>query len=243
MRIAVLDDDLDQLELVKCALAAIGHDAHVFADGQSLLRVFRRETFDMLIVDWQLPDISGPEVVAWARKNLDYPLPILFVTNRREERDIVEGLAAGGDDFMSKPTRVGELIARVRAVLRRTYPTCQPGVLRFGRYRINTFEHRIEVDGTWVELKVREYELAKFFFLNVGRLLSRDHLHEAIWGACAETSSRTLDTHVSRLRSRLALRPENGYRLTAVYSVGYRLEAVGASSSHEDALAEVGARA
>lgn len=243
MRIAVLDDDLDQLELVKCALAAIGHDAHVFADGQSLLRVLRRETFDMLIVDWQLPDISGPEVVTWARKNLDYPLPILFVTSRSEERDVVEGLAAGADDFMSKPTRVGELIARVRAVLRRAYPTRQPGVLRFGRYLVNTFEHRIEVDGVWVELKVKEYELAKFFFLNIGRLLSREHLQEAIWGVHAETSSRTLDTHVSRLRSRLALRPDNGYRLTAIYSLGYRLEAVGASSGHEGALAEVGARA
>ncbi len=228
MRIAALDDDLDQLEFIERALVENGHDVHVFADGQSLLHALRREIFDLLIIDWQLRDMSGPGIVTWARRYLDYPLPVLFVTSRGEERDVVEGLVAGADDFMSKPAQVDELVARVRAVLRRAYPSAQPAVLRFGRYLVDTSERSVVFDGMRVDLKVKEFELAKFFFFNVDRVLSREQLYEAVWGGRAKTSSRTLDTHVSRLRVRLALRPENGYRLAAAYNLGYCLESAGA---------------
>ena len=91
MRVAALDDDVDQLELTKYTLQAVGHDCHVFQDGDSLLRELRRESYDLLVLDWSLPDITGPEIVQWIRDNLTERIPILFLTNRREERDIVEG--------------------------------------------------------------------------------------------------------------------------------------------------------
>ncbi|MHA7602550.1 response regulator transcription factor [Alicycliphilus sp. T452] len=226
MRIAALDDDTLQLELFARTLADMGHVCRTYTTGAALLKDLRRETFDLLIVDWQLPDIQGPEIVAWVREQLGSELPILFVTNRQEERDIVQGLASGADDFMVKPVRVGELMARIQALLRRAYPSNAKGVLEFGRYRFVPATRSLEMDGVPVELKAREYELALFLFQNIGRLLSRDHLREIIWGHSAEVISRSLDTHISRLRSLLDLRPSNGYMITAVYGVGYRFETV-----------------
>ena len=121
MRIAALDDDALQLDLFKQATEAMGHVCHTHLNGADFLREMRRETFDLLIVDWHLPDTTGPEVVRWVRKNVGTQLPILFVTHRQEERDIVEGLGSGADDFMVKPVRIGELKARVTALLRRAY--------------------------------------------------------------------------------------------------------------------------
>src|SRR5689334_3269782 len=103
MRVAVLDDDQVHLGFARQVLEGIGHDFHGFSDGRSLLRALRRETFDLLILDWELPDISGIEVMRWARENLEQPVPILFVSNRSAESDVIEGLSAGADDFMVKP--------------------------------------------------------------------------------------------------------------------------------------------
>ena len=230
MRVAALDDDAIQLELTERTLTAMGHDCHGFTDSKSLLRALRRESFDLLLLDWQLPDISGLEVLRWARQNLQEHVPVLFITNRNTEADLIEGLAAGADDFMTKPMRVGELRARVNALLRRAYHQQTPSELSFGRYRFDVARSQITIDATPVALKQKEFDLALFLFQNIGRLLSRKHLLEAVWGIEAEVSSRSLDTHVSRLRAKLGLHPEGGYRLAAIYSVGYRLETVGAAS-------------
>lgn len=226
MRIAALDDDPLQLEFFTHALTAMGHVCRSYSTGAALLKDLRRETFDLLIVDWQLPDTAGPEIVAWVRQQLGADLPILFVTNRQSESDIVQGLGCGADDYMVKPVRMAEFSARVGALLRRAYPDNAKGVLEFDRYRFVPDTRSLEMDGAPVELKAREYELALFLFQNMGRLLSRDHLREVIWGHSAEVISRSLDTHISRLRSLLDLRPANGYMITAVYGVGYRFEAI-----------------
>ncbi len=229
MRIAALDDDALQLEWVQQATESMGHVCRTYMEGAELQRALRRETFDLLIVDWQLPDTTGPKVVRWVRDNVAEPIPILFVTHRQEERDIVEGLGSGADDFMVKPVRVGELKARVSALLRRAYPDHSGAAVAFGRYRFLPETRSIELDGRPVELKNREYELALFLFQNMGRLLSRDHLKEAVWGQVPEVNSRSLDTHISRLRGQLDLRPANGFVITSVYGVGYRFEAVEAA--------------
>ena len=231
MRIAALGDDPLQLDLVRRTMASIGHECPTDESGAELLQDLRRETHDMLVLDWQLPDVSGPEVVRWVRSNLDRRMPILFMTNRREERDIVEGLAAGADDFMVKPIRVGELAARVRALLRRVYASQADAELVFGRYRFILGMPVLEMDGKAVELKHREYELALFLFQNMGRLLSREYLRAAVWGRGADIPSRSLDTHISRLRNKLELRPANGYLLTAIYGLGYRFETMAAAST------------
>lgn len=236
MRVAALDDDVDQLDLVKCTLQSIGHDCHVFAEGAALRRELQRDSFDLLVLDWHLPDITGPEIVRWVRGNLEARIPILFVTNRHEERDIVEGLSAGADDFMVKPMRVGELAARVTALLRRAYMDPQPDEQMWGRYRFVLASRRLEIDGTPVVLTHKEFDLALFLFRNPGRLLSRKHLLEAIWGntnpAGTELMSRSLDTHISRVRTVLGLRPESGYRLASIYGQGYRFETISTDESN-----------
>jgi DNA-binding response OmpR family regulator len=226
MRIAALDDEGCQLELIRHTMEEIGHECHCFTEGKVLLRDLRQQTYDLLILDWSLPDVQGPRVVRWIRQDLSSRLPILFVTNRREEEDMVEGLAAGADDFMVKPIRIGELQARVRALLRRSYPAQHNAELVFGPYHFFPLSRTLRIHGKSPELSHREYELALFLFQNLGRLLSRDHLREAVWGASVETPSRSLDTHVSRLRVKLELVPSNGFLLSAVYGLGYRLELI-----------------
>ena len=224
MRIAVLDDDRLLLEMMERVIQEMGNTCQLYETGQACLQDLRRETFDMLIVDWELPDTSGPEVIRWARQHLDASLPILFITHRSEERDIVEGLQCGADDFMTKPVRVAELKARIHALLRRAYPECTDDVQTFGPYTFTRSSLSVTFGGKEVVLTYREFALALLLFQNAGRLMSRDHLREAVWGQNSEVLSRTLDTHVSRLRQVLQLRPGNRYSIAAVYGLGYRLD-------------------
>ena len=224
MRIAVLDDDRLLLEMMERVIQEMGNTCQLYETGQACLLDLRRETFDMLIVDWELPDTSGPEVIRWVRQHLDASLPILFITHRSEERDIVEGLQCGADDFMTKPVRVAELKARIHALLRRAYPECTDDVQTFGPYTFTRSSLSVTFGGKEVVLTYREFALALLLFQNAGRLMSRDHLREAVWGQNSEVLSRTLDTHVSRLRQVLQLRPGNRYSIAAVYGLGYRLD-------------------
>ncbi len=227
MRIAVLDHDPGQTELVCKILSAAGHVCQAFANGRDMLQQLRQESCDMLILDWQVPDASGPEVTRWAREELPSNLPVLFMTSRNGEDDIIEGLAAGADDYMIKPIRRSELVTRVQALLRRAYPSqnaAEP--IQFGRYGFETRSGQLTFDGAPIELTQKEFNLALLFFRNLGRPLSRATILEAVWSRNIEIPSRTIDTHVSRVRSKLQLRPENGFRLAPVYSYGYRLEQV-----------------
>jgi DNA-binding response OmpR family regulator len=227
MRIAVLDDDRSQVELVCQVLSAAGHACHPFQSGKEMLNQLRRESFDMLILDWQVPDLTGPEVLRWVREKLPAILPVLFMTSRSGEDDIVAGLAAGADDYMIKPIRRGELVARVQALLRRAYPSQNPvEQIQFGDYVFESRTGRLMVDGNPIDVTQKEFDLALLFFRNLGRPLSRAYILEAVWARDVEIPSRTMDTHVSRVRSKLQLRPENGFRLAPVYSYGYRLEQI-----------------
>lgn len=230
MRIAAVDDDPLQLEFYAKALAAQNHAFHGFANAEALRRHLRRETFDLLIVDWQLPDANGPDLVTEIRAQYGAALPILFVTLRDSEADIMKGLASGGDDYMTKPVRLGEFTARLNALLRRAWPTSSDEVLDFGRYYFRPDRRLLEMDGQPVTLSEREYDIALLLFKHMGRLLSRDHLREAVWGYSAGVISRSLDTHISRLRSLLDLQPASGLVITAIYGIGYRLEPVDANA-------------
>lgn len=238
MRIAVVDDDLAQLDLIRAVVASMGHDCHRFENGNALLRVLPKETFDLFVVDWELPDITGLEVIRSIRERAMAPVPILMVTNRSDERDIVTGLNGGADDYMVKSSRVGELRARVMALLRRGghVPPAKEAV--WGRYRFSAQDRGVWLDGMEVTgLSSKEFDLALLMFRNLGRLLSRAHLIEAVWGIDADVSTRSLDVYMSHVRSKLSLRPDKGYRLVSVYSHGYRLEDVGpmTTTPHETA--------
>lgn len=229
MRIAVLDDDRSQSDLVCQVLTSAGHACHAFNSDKEMLNQLRRDSYDMLIIHWQVPNLSGAEVIRWARERLPATLPVLFMTSRSSEDDIVAGLAAGADDYMIKPIRRGELVARVQALLRRAYPT-QNVVeqIQFGDYIFEARTGRLTMNGKAVELTQKEFDLALLFFRNIGRPLSRAYILEAVWARNVEIPSRTMDTHVSRVRSKLQLRPEHGFKLAPVYSYGYRLEQISA---------------
>jgi DNA-binding response OmpR family regulator len=232
MRIAILDDDESQVQLVSYLLEKAGFNCHGFASGKDLLRQLRRESFDLLVLDWSVPDISGTEILSWVRGNLSQRVPVLFVTGRTSENDIVSGLAAGADDYMIKPLRGSELVARVQALLRRAYPEAVHDQISFGQYRFETSRnevHYIGLDGKPLSalLTQKEFDLALMLFRNAGRPLSRSHIREVVWGRDIEIPSRTMDTHISRIRSKLELRPEHGFRLVPVYSYGYRLDPIG----------------
>jgi two-component system, OmpR family, response regulator RegX3 len=233
VRIALLEDDSTQAETIAAWLGAAGHDVHVFGLGRDLLRHASRESFDTFLIDWMLPDQSGHEVLRWLREERGETAPAIFVTSRDAEEDIVAGLNAGADDYMVKPIRRLELLSRLDAIWRRARPredTRQ--VIDQPPYCFDLVHRRVLRNDLPVEaLTDKEFSLAIFLFQNLGRLLSRGHLLEAVWGLSADIPTRTLDTHVSRVRKKLDLHPANGFRLVPTYNYGYRLERVSSSTS------------
>lgn len=232
MRIALLEDDQDQADLVCAWLKAAGHSCHAYALGKDLVRDAQRETFDMFLLDWEVPGMSGAEVLVWIRANIAEPVPVLFVTARQREEDIVHALSSGADDYMVKPLGRLELLARVDALGRRAHPgpRADEGVLDYGRLSVDCRTRQFKLDGAEVAMTQKDFELALFLLRNLGRLRSRGYILEAVWGQSAEINTRTVDTHVSRIRGKLQLTPENGWRLSAVYQHGYRLERVDADA-------------
>ncbi|GAA5175245.1 response regulator transcription factor [Niveibacterium umoris] len=224
MRLAMLEDDRNQSSTVEGWLRDAGHDVHAFAHPRELMKVASRESFDLFLIDWMVPEISGAEVLRWLREDRADPTPVIFVTARDAEEDIVAALSAGADDYIVKPVRRLELLSRIDAVLRRVRPKEPERELSAPPYRFDLANKACSLGDTLIELTDKEFELALFLFRNVGRLYSRGHLLEAVWGRNPNVATRTIDTHVSRLRTKLALRPENGYRLTPTYNYGYRLE-------------------
>ncbi|HVZ43997.1 MAG TPA: response regulator transcription factor [Ramlibacter sp.] len=225
-RIALVEDDGAQLDLLQHIVRFLGASCVPFPSGEKLLKVLERESFDLLVVDWNLPGIQGPEIVARVRELLGPAFPIVFVTSRALESDIVAGLRAGADDYVTKPVRPLELGVRIQALLRRAYPPPRSERISFGPFVFDLAQRKAEVQGKAVELQPREFDLAVFLFTNSGRLLSRAHLMQSVMHASPDVASRTLDTHVSRLRAKLGILPENGFRLSSVYGVGYRLDEV-----------------
>ena len=224
MRIAILEDDPDQLALLRRWISDDGHDVHGWLSGREAMKQAGRESFDLFMLDWQVPDVSGAEVLKWLRANVSKTVPVLFVTVRDSEQDIVFALENGADDYMVKPVRRQELIARVRALLRRAYPVEEQKQLSFPPFEIDIQRSEVRKNGSKIDLTPKEFELTVTLFRNMGRLLSRGHLQETVWGRSADLATRTVDTHVSQVRKKLDLKPESGYRVVPVYNYGYRLE-------------------
>jgi DNA-binding response OmpR family regulator len=227
-RIALLEDDSSQAKLVLHWTDSQGIICRHFSRGADILREVLRDTYDLVVLDWQVPDLSGEEVLRAIRKSVREPLPVLFTTGRDREEDIVQALRNGADDYLIKPLRRQEFIARVEALLRRArgHDRDDRSPFEVGAFRIDPEGRMLHKEGAAIELTQKEFEVAALLFRNVGRLLSRPYLLDSVWGISADVSTRTVDTHASQLRSKLGLYPEEGWRLSAVYQHGYRLERV-----------------
>ena len=230
-RIAVLEDDASQAKLLQHWIASQGWICRHFASGQDILRTLLRDTYDLVILDWRVPDLSGEEVLRAVRKSVQEPLPVLFTTARDREEDIVHALKAGADDYLIKPLRRMEFLARVEALLRRSRALGRDAEepIEAGEFRIDPLGRTLLKAGQTIDLTQKEFEMAMLLFRSVGRLLSRSYLLDTVWGISAEVSTRTVDTHASQLRNKLGLYPESGWRLSAVYQHGYRLERITAA--------------
>ncbi len=227
MRIAILEDQPEQAALLKSVLAGAGHDCHIFLAGGTLIEAAGQTRFDLFVLDWEVPDVSGEYVLRWVRKNVPVPVPVIFVTSRDAEADIITALKNGADDYVTKPYRRAVLAARVEALLRRAYPQKNSTVLTVKQFVLDPKISRLSRAGHPVHLTQREFDLALLLFQNLDALLTREQIRETVWGRRAlGASSRTLDTHVSRLRLKLDLRPETGFVLNTVYKYGYRMEQV-----------------
>lgn len=181
MKIASLEDDLDQARQIQQLLLQAGYECSSFQQSQDLLAALRVESFDLILVDWQLPDMDGDEVVRHLRARYGNALPLIFLTSRSQEEDLVQGLNAGADDYIVKPLRPAELLARVAALLRRAQPVTQENPsFDVGPYHIDPARHLIKLHDEAVTLAPKEYELALLFLRNIGRLLSRDLLAESV---------------------------------------------------------------
>ncbi len=225
MHIGFLEDDEDQRALIGLWLDAAGHTHKDFASVAQALEGLKRERFDLLLIDWMLPDGSGGQVLQWARQKLGWELPIVVLTARDDEATVVEALQAGSDDYVVKPPKQAELGARLSAVSRRARPASLQ-VLRMGAYEVDIQSQLLSMDGKPVALTQKEFDLAVYLFQSPGKLLSRDHLLNKIWGLNTEVDTRTVDTHVSRLRKKLALDGKRGWKMSPVYGYGYRFDRV-----------------
>ncbi|HEV8078462.1 MAG TPA: response regulator transcription factor [Marinobacter sp.] len=226
MRIALLEDEPEQSQHVQDIICESGHSCDAFETGQAFLSSVLHSNYDLLVLDWQIPDMTGLDVLKNVRAQINWRIPVLFLTQRDSETDIVSALDAGADDYIAKPARAAELIARINALSRRSQPGQNTTQLCFGPFVINTQNRSVELHSEVLALTDKDYELLLFLFQNQGRLLTREALLERVWGLNRNVNTRTVDTHISRLRRRLGLNPDNGFRIKTIYHRGYRLEAL-----------------
>jgi len=227
-RIALLEDNKTESLLLKHYIESVGGVCDVYETGQSLVRNLHKQPCDLLILDWELPDIAGDRILSWVRDNMGWTLPVIFVTGRDATEDIVSMLEAGADDYMVKPVDYKELTARIEALIRRTSRReASSQIVNADVYVVDFSNHVITRDGEAITLTPKEFELAGYLFRNIGELVPRDKLLRELWGYGPQINTRTIDIHISRLRKKLQFTRETGWILTSIYDRGYRLDFTG----------------
>ena len=248
-KVLLAEDDESFVDALVVGLAREGFDVSVARDGNEALKLFAADEPDLVLLDLMLPRLSGIDVCRSIRAHSS--VPIIMVTAKGTEIDTVVGLEVGADDYVTKPYRLRELVARMRAVLRRTpasegedangsaprggdgqrsdgpaeKPVRQSGILEDGGVQIDTDRHLVFVRGTEVHLRRKEFELLTLLMENSGRLLTRDVLIDRIWGSDYFGDTKTLDVHIKRLRSHVEEDPSSPKLITTIRGVGYRFDA------------------
>lgn len=227
MRVVIADDEQDVVLFLKSIIEELGHSVVSFSDGNMLSQALVRETFDLVILDWNIPGKDGLATLQWMKGALPERPPVIMMTNRSAKADISEALNAGADDYITKPEDRSVVAARINAMLRRNAGAgAFDPKATYGKYILDRLDQTVEINGNDVALTAKEFELADLFFRNADRTLSRNYIMETIWRTTAALATRTLDMHISRVRSKLDLQPENGFRIFTVFGYGYRLETI-----------------
>jgi len=225
MNFAIVEDSRSQAEVLKALLKSEGHQVEIFAEGRACIDALKSRSFDFFVIDWTLPDVGGDEVLKYIREQCGWDVPVIFCTARTTEESAADILRLGADDFIPKPIRYMEFMARIESLLRRRN-AAQSNALRYGVIDVDLDGRRIRLSGSDVDLTQREFDLAVIFLRNVGRVLPREELLANVWSREPDVDSRTVDTHASRLRKKLGLGGESGLMLSSVYGQGYRLDTV-----------------
>jgi DNA-binding response OmpR family regulator len=225
MRVAIADDEPEVVNYLKTIVEDLGHTVVAFSDGNALSQSLVRETYDLVIIDWSMPKKDGLQTLNWMQSTMQERPPVIMMTNRTAKKDISDALNAGADDYITKPEDRGVIAARINAMLRRSAGAgAFDTKVTYGKYEFDRIEQSVAFDGQTVMMTAKEFELADLFFRNRDRTLSRNYIMETIWRTTAALATRTLDMHISRVRSKLDLKPENGFRIFTVFGYGYRLE-------------------
>ncbi|GAA1945581.1 response regulator transcription factor [Nocardioides panacihumi] len=222
-RVLVVEDEESYSEALSYMLRKEGFEVAIAENGDDALKEFDRNGADIVLLDLMLPGIPGTEVCRQIRSTSS--VPVIMVSAKDDEVDKVVGLELGADDYVTKPYSPRELVARIRAVLRRgTEPDLAPATLEAGPVRMDVERHVVTVDGNEQRLPLKEFELLEMFLRNPGRVLTRGQLIDRVWGSDYVGDTKTLDVHVKRLRAKLEPDPGEPKYLVTVRGLGYKLD-------------------
>lgn len=228
--ILVVDDEPTILEVVELYLRREGFQVITAMDGMAALQAYRKQAFDLIVLDLMLPGLNGLEVLRQIRSERD--LPIIMLTARGEETDRVVGLELGADDYVTKPFSNRELVARVKAVLRRTQTkessqdVSSTHTLTIGELQLDTSARTVMLASQSVSLTAREFDLLAFFMRHPGQVFTREQLLDNVWGYTFASDMSTVTVHIRRLREKIEHDPTNPTFLQTVWGIGYKLERV-----------------
>lgn len=221
--ILIAEDEQPVSELLQYNLSREGYETGIAKDGEEALVMLKERAPDLLLLDWMLPKVTGIEVCRQARSRTETRnLPIIMLTARTEEADRIRGLDTGADDYITKPFSTTELMARIRAVLRRIRPGLADDIMRCGDIEINRGAHTVTRDGQELHLGPTEFRLLDYLMQRPGRVFSREQLLDAVWGSDVYVEARTVDVHIGRLRKSLNQHSDIDL-IRTVRSAGYSL--------------------
>lgn len=233
MRIGLLEDDTDLIAIFSLWVETAGDEIEAYTTGKSFRENLTKNKFDVLALDWNLPDTNGLNELDWLRGTLKCDTPVIFVTGRDDEQSIVEALEHGADDYMVKPVLREVALARIKALYRRNKrdDATKAGNKaetpiapeEFEPYKINFARRKISVNGIDVKLTDKEFGVAAFMFQNESRLVSHEELHKEVWGQRPNPNSNVVDDHISSIQNKLTINEQTGWKMTTIYQCGYRL--------------------
>jgi two-component system response regulator RegX3 len=225
-KILIVEDEASFFEALEFLLSKEGYEVEVAQNGREALDKFAASGADLILLDLMIPEVSGIDVCRSIR--MTSQVPIIMLTAKDAEIDKVVGLELGADDYVTKPYSSRELIARIKAVLRRGIPDSEEhgdlDVVSVGQIKLDTARHQATINGSLVGLPLKEFELLEFLMRNAGRVLTRSQLIDRVWGGDYFGDTKTLDVHIKRLRSKIEADPANPVLIQTIRGLGYKLE-------------------